>query len=93
MPPAKARGATETLDMMLELLDVELKATPGSAGVSERTRALEYLNTFALWGGSPPAPPIYVPAPFDGDSMTTEQTDKIWGLMMLLLEHPDFSRM
>ena len=93
LPPAKARGATETLDMLTELLDVELKAVPGSAGVSERTRALEYLNTQAQWAGSPPSPPSYLPVPFNGDSTATEQTDKIWGLMMLLLEHPDFSRM
>jgi hypothetical protein len=93
LPPAKARRSTETLDMLTELLDVELKATPGSAGVSERTRALEYLDTKAQWAGPPPTPPIYLPVLFDGDSMSAEQTDKIWGLMMLLLEHPDFSRM
>lgn len=93
LPPAKARRSTETLDMMTELLDVELKSTSGSAGVSERTRALEYLDTRAQYAGPPPTPPNYVPVPFDGDSVSAEQTIKIWGLMMLLLEHPDFSRM
>ena len=93
LPPAKARWSTETLDMVTELLDVELKATPGSGGVSERTRALEYLDTQGQWAGPPPTHPNYLPVPFDGDSMAAEQTDKIWGLMMLLLEHPDFTRM
>jgi uncharacterized protein (DUF1800 family) len=93
LPPPKARRSAETLDMMTELLDVELKTTPGSGGVSERTRALEYLDTYGQYAGPPPIPPTYVPQPFDGDSTSAEQTEKIWGLMMLLLEHPDFSRM
>jgi hypothetical protein len=61
--------------------------------VSERTRALEYLNTLAQYAGPPPTPPNYVSQPFDGDSTSADQTDKMWGLLMLLLEHPDFSRM
>ena len=82
LPPDGARFADETLRLLLASFDLALKTTPvPPATESEFDLALGYLNY---------SPSIAAASPFDGDDPA--QLDRVWSLLLLLTDHPEFLR-
>ena len=88
MPPTNARFSTETLEHLLETLDVDFNKVPGTlvsggtAATSEFDLARQFLDTFANNGST---------LLFDGDDPSFE--NKFFELLLLCLQHPDFQRL
>ena len=83
MPPPGTRFADETLRFVLRALDIDLRDTPApGAAQSEFDLARDYLD-LPISGVSP--------GPFNGD--LSVHHDRLWSLLHLLFEHPEFQRM
>jgi hypothetical protein len=86
LPPPFARRADETLRTLCEHFDVELKESAGAGGsTSEFQLAKTLLDTLPI-GDAASCPTT---APFDGDCPAHK--DRLWSVILLLLEHPEFS--
>ncbi|MCA9322870.1 MAG: DUF1800 family protein, partial [Planctomycetes bacterium] len=83
LPPVGARNTENTTRLLMELLDVDLHQTAAvGAAVSEFVLARDYLDL--------PTSGAF-PGPFDGDNPGHD--DRLWSLIHLLFEHPEFQRM
>jgi hypothetical protein len=86
LPPPFARRADETLRLLCEIFDVELRETAGAGGAaSEFSLARTLLDTLPV--GDPATCPAG--APFDGDCVAHRV--RMWSMFLLLMEHPEFS--
>lgn len=90
LPPTKAKFAAETVERFCTLLDIDLQKTPAPGfAKSEFQLAVDYLNTQAT-GGAGGTAYTANPVTFNADLAGSEP--KLWGLLMLLLEHADQNR-
>ncbi|HYC79023.1 MAG TPA: DUF1800 family protein, partial [Planctomycetota bacterium] len=87
LPPPTARKSDETVRLLEEIFDVDLKETTGTGGsTSEFLAAKNLLDTLTIGSGGCPSN-----APFDGDC--PQHADRLWSLVMLFFEHPEFARL
>jgi len=86
LPPQYARRADETLRLLCEHFDVDLRESTGVGGTtSEFQLAKTLLDTLPI-GDAATCPTT---ALFDGDCLG--HRDRVWSLILLLMEHGEFS--
>lgn len=86
MSPPGTRLSTETLEVLVRKLDIELATTPGTnATMSEFDIVDDFMNVRAA--SSTSAEYSLVSDPFDGDQ--SAHAERFWQTVMLLLQHPD----
>ena len=91
LPPLKARTSAEVLRSLLDHLDIELKTTPANGfSQSEFDLVAEYLDTSVQADGGAPSGYTTSYNPFDAED--PDDLDKLWGVIKLLLDHPDAHR-
>ncbi len=86
LPPQYARRSDETLRLLCEHFDVDLREATGVGGTSSEFQLAKTLLDTLPIGDAATCPTT---APFDGDCL--QHRDRVWSLMLLLMEHPEFS--